>query len=689
MGHGNKTRIPALTGLNEDQIESKIAEILPKMTLDEKIEQMAGRISKSMPLRMIQEFTNPDTWDTPSNDRLGIPALKFIDGPRGVGKSKATCFPVSIARGATWAPELEKRIGSAIGYEARALDANAVCSPCINALRHPSWGRAQETYGEDPIHLGIMGLSHVVGMQEHVMACAKHFAANSIEESRFYVDVRMDERTLREIYLPHFKMCVDAGCATIMSAYNDLNGYLCAHNKHLLTDILKDEWGFDGLVVSDWGMAVRDAVEAANAGLDIEMPTAKHFGKKLKEAIRDGKVSEKTIDNAVKRIMRQKFRFISPDNMSGYGMSKVGGKEHASLALDVARKGIVLLKNEDSLLPLHHESIKTLAVIGKLADRANLGDKGSSNVKPPYAVTPLEGIKKRAGNSMKVVYDNGNNFLRARRIARDADTVIVVAGLTWLNEGEGAYIYGDRKKLGLSKKYIKLIKAVAAENSRCVVVLEGGSAITMGEWKDRVPAILMAWYPGMEGGNAIADIIFGDVNPSAKLPIVFPKSAEQLHKFDSRARTAEYGYYHGYRYFDKIGLEPEFAFGFGLSYTKYKYGNLKLSKKKTGKSGTIAVQADITNTGKMAGEEIVQLYVGYNTSQINRPVKDLKGFTRVALQPGETKTVSFDLAAKDLAYYDMKSNDWVIEEIEYLVYVGSSSRNEDLHLSDSFIIRDK
>jgi len=687
MNKENNLSGSAITGLSNEEIERRIDETVPKMTLDEKLAQMAGAVTKNMILRLVQEFTNPDTWDTPANDRLNIPPLKYIDGPRGVGKGKATSFPVSILRGAAWDADLERRVGEAIGYEARALGANAVCSPCINVLRHSSWGRAQETYGEDPYHLGAMGASHVVGMQRHVMACAKHFAANSIEKSRFYVDVRMDERTLREIYLPHFRMCVDAGCATIMSAYNDLNGYLCAHNKHLLADILKDEWGFDGLVVSDWGMAVRDAVAAANAGLDVEMPTGKRFGKKLKSAVLEGKVSEGTIDKALQRILRQKFRFISPDNLSGYDLGKVGGKEHAAIALEAARKGIVLLKNEGAVLPLRRESLRKLAVIGKLADRPNLGDKGSSNVEPPYAVTPLEGIRSWAGNSINIVYDNGRIISRAKRIAKDADAVIIIAGLTWLNEGEGGYVYGDRKKLGLPKKYTKLIKAVSGENERCIVLLEGGSAITVGEWVGRVKAILMAFYPGMEGGNAIADIIFGDVNPSGKLPIVFPKSATQLFKFDSRARTVEYGYYHGYRYFDKIGIEPQFAFGFGLSYTEYNYSNLRLDKKEITKTGRIRAQADVTNTGEMAGEEIAQLYVGYKGSKVNRPVKDLKGFTRVALKPGETKTVSFDLNAQDLAYYDMQSSRWEIEEIEYVLRIGPSSREADLKLSETFGIK--
>jgi len=674
-------------GSKNDELATRVEKVLAKLSLEEKVELMAGKVSVK---NYAKELTKGTLWQTPENKKLSIPALKCIDGPRGVGIKGSTAFPVGMARGASWDKDLEERVGEAMGYEARAQGANVLLAPCINVLWHPSWGRAQETYGEDPYHLGIMGASFVVGAQKHVMACAKHFAVNNIEGNRFYVNAIVDERTLREIYLPHFKMCVEAGVASVMSAYNDLNGYLCAHNKQLLTDILKNDWGFKGFVVSDWVNAVEDTVSAANAGLDLEMPSPAHFGKKLVKAVQEGRVSEETINDSVRRLLRMNFKFITSDFQAGYDKGKVAGKEHADLALQVARKGIVLLKNENAVLPLKREKIKNLAVIGRLADKKNLGDIGSSNVIPPYAITPLEGIRNRAGGTIKVSYGSGSNVEGAVRLAKNVDAVVIVVGMTWKDEGEGglSFFRGDRLDLNLHKSDEDLINRVCEVNNHCIVVLQAGSAILMESWKDKPGAILMAWYPGMEGGSAIADIIFGNVNPSGKLPIVFPKSQDQLPRFDNRAKSIVYDYYYGYRLFDKKGLEPLYPFGFGLSYTKYQYANLRLSSDKIGKNGKIVAKVEVSNIGKIPGEEVIQLYVGYQGSKVDRPIKDLKGFTRVALAPGETKTVSLELSAQDLSYWNLDKNSWEVEEIEYIVYVGGSSRNEDL-LAQSFKISGK
>jgi len=486
------------------------------------------------------------------------------------------------------------------------------------------------------------------------------------------------------------KKCVDAGVASLMSAYNKVNGELCGHNRRLLTEILKDDWKFDGFVVSDFLWGVKDGKAAAHAGLDIEMPIARFYGRKLKKLVLAGEVPEKNIDESVIRILRQKDRFAKVGEPS-YDRKKVGGTDHAKLAYEAAAKSIVLLKNENSALPLDRARIKTVAVIGRLADKANLGDIGSSRVRPPYAITPLAGIKNRAGNSISVLYNSGEDLSAAQSAARAADAVVIVAGLSWKEEGEFLPLPlikfgGDRVDLNLPAKQEELIRTIASENKRCIVVLEGSSAITMESWKDRVSAILMAWYPGMEGGNAIADILFGDVNPGAKLPIIFPKSADQLPYFDNKVKEIEYGYYHGYRLFDKKGLEPAFPFGFGLSYTEFKYSNLRLDKREIGKSKSLMVRVDVANVGKMAGEEVAQFYVGYNGSRVDRPVKDLKGFARLALAPGETKTISIEIQAPELAYYDTSSSSWQIEEIEYVVYAGPSSRASDLALRDTFRI---
>jgi beta-glucosidase len=686
-GEDEGTSAFAVVAASEADREDRIEELLSKMTLSEKISQMSGDESWLGLVDMLFRY-NHRPFPAGRNERLGIPPIMFTDGPRGLCLDHSTCFPVAMARGATWDADLQERVGDTIGYEARAQGANYYGGVCINVPRHPGWGRSQETFSEDPHQLGAMAAAMIRGVQKHVMACAKHFACNSIEEARFSVDVRVDERTLREIYLRHFQKCVEARVASVMSAYNKVNGFYCGHNRHLLREILKEEWGFDGFVMSDFIWGVRDGVSGADAGLDIEMPSTWRYGKRLKKAVERGDIGEEVIDEAVTRILRQKARFANAGNPAGYDRGKVASREHAILALEVAQKSIVLLKNEGKALPLSLDSIKNIAVIGELADKANIGDRGSSRVSPPYVVTPLHGIRDKVGGGAEVVYDSGKDLADARRVAANAEAVIVVAGLTYKEEGEylsdWSRVGGDRDDLDLPAKQEALVRAVAEATERCIVVLEGGSAITMEAWKDVVEAIVMAWYPGMEGGHAIADILFGDINPSGKLPITFPGSADQLPFFDRKAHSIDYGYYHGYRLFDREGLEPAFPFGFGLSYTEYRYSNLWLSEKRIGKGDSIAVSFEVTNTGEMEGHEVTQLYVGYKDSKVDRPVRELKGFARLLLKPGETKTGLIEVRAEDLAYYNTEAGAWETEEIEYVVYVGPSSRHEDLQLSDTF-----
>jgi len=672
-----------------EERERLLKQLVQDLSLDEKIDQMSACTSLLRHAVMVPRY-NLWPYDSGANNSHGIPAVRFSDGPRGIVMNRSTCFPVSMARGATWDPALEERVGKVMGYEGRALGANLFGGVCINLLRHPGWGRAQESYGEDPYHLGEMGVALVRGVQRHMMACVKHFACNSIEESRFFVDVEIDERTLREVYLPHFKKCVDAGAASVMSAYNKVNGALCGHNLHLLRDILKGDWGFQGFVESDFLWGVKDTRAAAEAGLDIEMPIARFYGRRLKKMVLAGKVSMDKIDDAVLRIIRQKARFAKVGE-PGYDRKKVACPEHVKLAHEVACKAVVLLKNENSVLPLERDRLKTLAVLGPLADKPALGDMGSSRVRPPYVITPLAGLKNRAGQ-LKLVYESGKDRNAAVAAAKSADAAVVVLGLSFKDEGEWIpfpiinKLGGDRLKLSLPPEQEELVEAVARVNPRCIAVLIGGSALILERWKDKVPAILMAWYPGMEGGNALADIIFGDVNPSGKLPIVFPKSEDQLPFFDNKVKKISYGYFHGYRLLDKNHQQPAFPFGFGLSYTTYKYSNLKLDRKQVGKSGKISVSVDVKNTGRMAGEEIVQLYIGCPGSKVERPKKELKGFARVPLLPGEAKTVTLEVKAGELAFYDPKNHCWEVEEGEYLVFVGPSSSEKDL-LSDRFEIK--
>lgn len=669
----------ALSGLSGEQVEGRIKEVLPRLTLEEKVELMSGQLGKMLERVFRGGQRHGYTGYTTGNARLGIPQIKCLDGPRGVGFFyKTTCFPVSMCRGATWDVELEQRVGETMGYETRALGGNMLLEPCINVLWHPRWGRAQESYGEDPRLLGALGAANVTGLQKHVMACVKHYAVNNIEDTRMFVNAKVDERTLRETFLPHFRECVEAKAASVMSAYNDVNGYLCAHNKHLLRDILKGEWGFDGFVVSDWINAVEDTVEAALAGLDLEMPRAEHYGKKLAAAVKDGRVPESVVDEAVARMLRQLFRFVGPDFEAGYDEHKIAGPEHARLAREVAEKGIVLLKNEKNTLPLERGKLKTLAVLGELAETANLGDHGSSRVTPPYSVSALAGLREKLGSEVQILYDKGTNPRRAGQTAARAEAALVFAGLTFKDEGEGH----DRSDLALSDKQVSLIQAVTGANPRSAVILFGGAAITMSPWEERTPAVLMAWYPGMEGGRAIADLLTGEINPSGKLPIVFPRAESDLPPFDNKSKEVVYGRWHGYRWLEKQGRAPLFAFGFGLSYSRYKYENLRVTKS-AGKSGQVEVQVAVSNVGDRPGEEVVQVYVGYAGSRVDRPVKELKAFTRVSLKPGETKTVSFLLHPRNLAYYNVDQARWEVEEMEYELLVGGSSRPEDL-LRDTF-----
>ena len=677
--------------LSEEQIEEKAKGLLAQMTLREKVKQMSGDGAMWFEgIAMLRAY-NARAIPAGENLRLGIPGIRFSDGPRGVVMYHSTCFPVSMARGASWDVDLEERIGDAIGVEARAQGANFFGGVCINLLRHPAWGRAQETYGEDPVHLGEMGAALVRGVQRHIMACAKHYALNSMENARFKVDVRVDERTLREVYLPHFKRCVDEGVASIMSAYNKVNGEHCGHNSHLLRDILKEDWGFQGFVVSDFVWGVRDGKAAALGGLDIEMPFTQHYGRKLVRLVEQGEAPEAVVDEAVLRILRQKIRFAQVGEPGRYGRQTVVSEAHRALAREAAQKGMVLLKNEPAgeggrpLLPIVRSQVRRIALIGHLAAVPNIGDEGSSQVRPPYVVTPLEGLRAAAGTEIDILFDDGRDSAVAAEAARRADLAIVVVGYTHRDEGEyisgfGPTKGGDRKILTLAAHDEQVIQAVAAAQARTVVVMMGGSAIITEAWREQVPALLMAWYPGMEGGHALADLLFGAANPSGKLPCTFPRSEAQLPFFDREAETIEYGYYHGYRLLDRQGEEPAFPFGFGLSYTAFAYGGLELDRdaNAVGPDGQVRVSVEITNTGPVAGEEVAQLYVGYEGSRVDRPVKELKGFARVRLEPGETRRVTFELPVRSLAYYDPERQGWAVEPMTYRVYVGPSSADKEL-----------
>jgi beta-glucosidase len=681
-----------LAQVDPTEAETFIDAMLETMTLEQKVNQMSADYLPAIG-QFVYDRYNSEPYYAGEDRALDIPAIKFTDGPSGVVLGyRSTAFPVSMARAATFDPGLERRIGQAIGIEARSQGANFFAGVCINLLRHPGWGRAQETYGEDPFLLGRMGSSLVQGVQEHVMACVKHFAANSIENARFRVSVEMDERTLREIYLPHFKMCVDSGAAAVMSAYNRVRGQWCGHDKYLLSDILKKEWGFSGFVMSDFAFGIRGTVEPAQAGLDVEMNVTQFYGDRLVRAVRERRVPEQAVDESVRRILRQKIRFAHVGDPSRYSPERVACKEHVSLALEAARKSAVLLKNE-GVLPLDRKRVKRILVAGDLAKLGCIGDsKGSSAVFPPYVVTALEGIERASGNGVSVQFARGTVSDEVRQKGRDCDAVVVYVGLTHLDEGEyfpasaDNAVGGDRVRLGLHPKDIELIWAAAEGNRNTVVVLQGGSAIQVEPWCHAVKAILMQWYPGMEGGTALGEILYGDVNPSGKLPVTIHAKPQQLPYFGLDLQTIDYDFYHGYFAVDEYGQQVSYPFGYGLSYTVFTFGNPDLSASRLSAGDTLVVSVDVENCGDRAGDTVVQVYVGAVDSAVRRHKKDLRGFKRVHLVPGEKKQVSIEVPVDSLAFYSVEDAAWKVECCRYRVYAGSSSADRDLRCREFEIV---
>jgi beta-glucosidase len=603
--------------------------------------------------------------------------MLFCDGPRGLVSDSGTCFPVAMGRGASFDLELQERIGEAIAKEIRAVGGNYFGGVCVNLLRHPAGGRAQETYGEDPFHIGAMGAAITRGVQAHnVMACVKHFALNNQENTRFKIDVDCDERTLREVYLPHFKDIIEAGAASVMGAYNKFRGVQCCHSAYLLRKILKQEWEFDGFVISDFNNGVKDTVEAAEGGCDIEMASTRYYGKRLVKAVRAGQVSEANIDEAVRRIVRTILMFAEADDpLPDYPHSLVASQEHIALALEAAEKSIVLLKNDLDTLPWDPTAIKKLALIGKLGKMENIGDHGSSRVHPPYVVTPIEGLKKLLGHSVEILYSNGARLTEAVEYAKMADAVVFVGGYGHKDEGEyTAIIGGDRDSLELHRDEIELIRAVAPANKNCAVVLIGGSAILMESWKTKVPAILHAFYPGMEGGTAIARVLFGVSTPGGKLPFTIPTDENHLPDFNKKALSVRYDGYHGYTRLEKNGIEPAYAFGFGLSYTSFEQDKASFQVVGDQVVGSMVV----TNGGDRAGDQVVQFYVGFENSAVERPKKLLRGFRRVQLESGESKAVEISCPIDKLRWYNPATASWELERMVYQAYIGCSSRPADL-----------
>lgn len=655
--------------------------LLGEMTVKEKIRMLQGHAMGVTIKNFLTKgrFYNGEAYPAGGCKRLGIPPVMFTDGPRGIVMKKCTCFPVSMLRGAAFDDELEYRIGEVFAKEASALDANLFAGVCINLLRNPMWGRAQETYGEDPYLLGRMGAALTKAMQDNgIIACPKHYALNSIEDLRFSANAIADERTLHEVYLPHFKKCIDAGAMSVMGAYNKVNGTYACENKKLLTDILRDKWEFDGFTLSDFFYGIYDAVRSLKAGMDMEMPYIFRYAT-LGYSLKKGDITEKNIDTAVARILRALISTLPKHKK--YPESVILSKEHVALARETATKGIVLLKNKDKVLPIPAD--KKIAVVGRYANKRNTGDHGSSNVFSPYAITPYEGMCNRFGTENVSLY-NGCNISDAAKASADCDYILVCVGSDWLQEGEFLVNLGnvkkkpkgsggDRADLHIPEEDMQLIKGLSDLGKKLVVNIMGGSAYIIKDWIDCADAVLMSFYSGLEGGNALADILSGDISPAGKLPFTVAEKTEDYPSFlhlGAKNKDIEYGYYHGYTLFDKENKAPHFPFGFGLSYTDFEFGDVSLEKD----DKKITVSLKLENKGNFDGDEILQLYIGSDNADADRPVKLLKGFRRVAVRKGESAVAEVSADIEDIRFYNPATSEWELDSA-YTVYIGTDSRN--------------
>jgi len=679
--------------MTEAQVDQWARELVDQMSAKEKV-QMMTPIVKSLPHFVVEMASNgmkynQESYQAGGNERLNIPTMRFFDGPRGMVSGEATCFPVAMSRAASFDKDLEYQVGQVIGKEIRANQGNYFGGVCINLLRHPAGGRAQEAYGEDSYMLGQMGSSLMKGVQHHnVMACIKHYAFNNQENTRFEINVEADERVAREVYLAHFKECVDNGAASLMGAYNLFRGHQCCESPYMLRTVLKEDWGFKGFTITDFVMGSRNTVLAANGGMDVEMPCVQDYGKKLFKAVKKGEVPEEVIDESAFRVARTVLKFEStPDPQPEYPESLIGCQEHIDLALEAAEKSMVLMQNKGKVLPFEASKIKKVLVLGELAIKENIGDHGSSRVIPAYVVTPMQGLKKLYGSSVEFTHHSGDDMEIAKCLAGEADAVIYVVGYNHDDEGEYVgfgknSVGGDRLSLRLHSHESELIQQVGPANKNSVVVLIGGSAVIVEEWKDQVGGIIHAFYPGMEGGTAIAKTIFGENNPGGKLPFTVASDESHYPEFDRLGLEATYDRYHGYIKLDRDGNKAAFPFGFGLSYTTFTHDSVTLNVLED----ALEVSVNVTNKGAVAGDQVMQLYIGFDNSTVEREHKLLKGFQRLTLNPGETKTVTITCPFDKLKWYNPEAGAWELELMEYQAYIGSSSDEEDL-IMETFIIQ--
>lgn len=698
--------------LDESQpIEKRVEDALSRMTLEEKVAILHAQ----------SKFSSAGV------PRLGIPEVWCTDGPHGIRpevlwdewdqagwtNDSCTAFPALTCLAATWNPEMSALYGKSIGEEARYREKDILLGPGVNIYRTPLNGRNFEYMGEDPYLSSRMVVPYIEEVQKNgVAACVKHFALNNQEAHRHGIDVEVDDRALNEIYLPAFKAAVQEGGAwAVMGAYNKYKGEHCCHNRYLLNDILKRDWAFDGVVVSDWG-GTHDTKQAAENGLDMEFGSWTdglswgasnaydnyYLAAPYLDMLCKGEASTATLDDKARRVLRLIFR-TAMNTRKPFG--SLNSPEHLAAARRIAGEGMVLLKNEGGVLPIDLGRAKTIAVVGENAIKMMTVGGGSSSLKVRHEYTPLEGIRAAAAGKAEVIYERGyvgdvtgdyngvktgqdlsesrseaQLIADAAAAARKADAVIFVGGLNKSNhqdcEGD------DRLQYGLPYAQDKVIGALAEANPNLAVVIVSGNAVAM-PWIDRVPAVLEAWFSGSEAGNALADVVFGAVNPSGKLPFTFPVRLEDngAHALGEYPGSDKVKYnesiFVGYRWHDKEQLKPLFAFGHGLSYTAFAVGNVKADRTTLAPNGSIRISADVTNTGDRAGAEVVQLYIGDEQSSLPRPVKELKGFQKVSLNPGQTRTVTFEITSGMLQYYDDAKGAWVAEPGAFTAYVGAAS----------------
>lgn len=698
-----------VTDKEKEQMEKRIEKLIKKMTLEEKVGLLHGN----------------SKFYVAGVERLGIPEWSLSDGPHGVRaeinrhdwayagwtNDSASYFPTGTAFAAAWNPELAYRRGEVLGEEARWRKKDVLLGPGVNIIRSPLCGRNFEYMSEDPYMNSVLAVAYIKGLQSRDVACSvKHFAVNNQETNRTTVDVECSERALREIYLPAFKAAVqEGGALTVMAAYNKFRGEFCAENNYLVRKILRNEWGFDGVYVTDWG-AAHSTVPSMEAGLDLEMGTLIdkyedwYYANPLIEAVKSGKVPMSLVDEKVGDVLRVMIKTNVLDPKKRFGPGSMNTKEHQQATYDAAAEAIVLLKNQNNLLPLDFSSIKSLAVIGDNATRKHSNGGLSSEIKAVYEVTPLEALRAKWGDKVDIRFAQGYEKLstfvegsnngqssgtfssktqesdallkEAVEVARTSDVALLVCGLNHDYDTESF----DRLNMDIPYGQVELIQEVVKANPRTIVVMIAGSPLNMAAVDICSPAIVWAWFNGMEGGNALVDVLSGKVNPSGKMPFTTPVSLDQspahaLGNFPGRDLKVNYeeDILVGYRWFDTKGLPVVYPFGYGLSYTTFDYSNLNTDKETYDQADTIQATFTLTNTGDREGAEVAQLYVSDPVCSVMRPVKELKGFKKVFLKPGESRRITLDIPVSSLAFYSEAQSQFVVEPGEFILQLGASA----------------